>query len=93
MNKQELMKKIALDAGSDVSPKQIAFVLDSAMHYIMETVAAGEKVRLVGFGTFEARKREARTGVNPRTKEKVEIPASTAPAFKPGKVFKDIVNG
>lgn len=91
MTKQELIKKISADTG--ISQKQTGEALDSAIQNIMEAVAAGEKVQLVGFGTFEARKREARTGVNPRTKEKVEIPASTAPAFKPGKVFKDKVNG
>ena len=90
MTKQELIKKIAADTG--VSQKQAGEVLDSAIQNIMDTVAAGDKVQFTGFGTFEARKREARTGVNPRTKEKVEIPASIAPAFKPGKVFKDKVN-
>ena len=90
MTKQELIKKIAADTG--VSQKQAGEVLDSAIQNIMDAVAAGDKVQFTGFGTFEARKREARTGVNPRTKEKVEIPASIAPAFKPGKVFKDKVN-
>lgn len=91
MTKQELIKKIAADTG--VSQKQAGEVLDSAIQNIMEAVAAGDKVQFTGFGTFEARKREARTGVNPRTKEKVEIPASVSPAFKAGKVFKDKVNG
>ena len=91
MTKQELIKKIAADTG--VSQKQAGEVLDSAIQNIMDAVAAGDKVQFTGFGTFEARKREARTGVNPRTKEKVEIPASVSPAFKAGKVFKDKVNG
>lgn len=91
MTKQELIKKIAADTG--VSQKQAGEVLDSAIQNIMEAVAAGDKVQFTGFGTFEARKREARTGVNPRTKEKVEIPASVSPAFKAGKVFKDKLNG
>jgi len=91
MTKQELIKKIAADTG--VSQKQANEVLDSAIQNIMDAVAAGDKVQFTGFGTFEARKREARTGVNPRTKEKVEIPASVSPAFKAGKVFKDKLNG
>ena len=91
MTKQELIKKIAADTG--VSQKQAGEVLDSAIQNIMDAVAAGDKVQFTGFGTFEARKREARTGVNPRTKEKVEIPASVSPAFKAGKVFKDKLNG
>ena len=91
MTKQELIKKIAADTG--VSQKQAGEVLDSAIQNIMEAGAAGDKVQFTGFGTFEARKREARTGVNPRTKEKVEIPASVSPAFKAGKVFKDKLNG
>jgi len=90
MNKQELIKKIAVDTG--VSQKQAGEVLDSAIQNIIDAVAAGDKVQFSGFGTFEARKRGARTGVNPRTKEKVEIPASIAPTFKPGKVFKSAVN-
>ena len=90
MTKQELIKKIAADTG--VSQKQANEVLDSAIQNIMDAVAAGDKVQFTGFGTFEARKRGARTGVNPRTKEKVEIPASIAPTFKPGKVFKSAVN-
>ena len=55
-------------------------------------VAAGDKVQLVGFGTFEPRERSAKTGKNPRTGESIEIPASKIPAFKAGKAFKDIVN-
>lgn len=90
MNKQELIKKIAVDTG--VSQKQAGEVLDSAIQNIIDAVAAGDKVQFSGFGIFEARKRGARTGVNPRTKEKVEIPASIAPTFKPGKVFKSAVN-
>ena len=90
MTKQELIKKIAADTG--VSQKQAGEVLDSAIQNIIDAVAAGDKVQFSGFGIFEARKRGARTGVNPRTKEKVEIPASIAPTFKPGKVFKSAVN-
>ena len=57
-----------------------------------EEVAKGGKVQVVGFGTFEARTRKARMGKNPQTKQAVEIPAATVPAFKAGKAFKDVVN-
>jgi len=58
----------------------------------MGALAEGEKVQLVGFGTFEVRERAAREGRNPRTKEVIQIPASKVPVFKPGKDFKDLVN-
>ncbi len=77
--KAELTKKDA--------DKAIAAVIDS----ITETLARGEKVQLVGFGTFEIRERAERTGRNPRTKEAMTIPASKAPVFKAGKAFKDAI--
>lgn len=91
MNKQELVKKIAADAG--VTQKQAAAALDSALNSIVTAVAAGEKVQLMGFGTFEGKKRNARTGRNPQTNKAIEIPASTIPSFKAGKEFKDAVKG
>ncbi|MDD4509623.1 MAG: HU family DNA-binding protein [Oscillospiraceae bacterium] len=91
MNKQDLTEKIAADAG--VTQKQASAALDSTLNAIVAAVAVGEKIQLVGFGTFESKKREARTGLNPRTKEPVEIPASTVPVFKAGKAFKDAVKG
>ena len=91
MNKTELVKKVAADNG--ISQKQTAAVVESVLNTIMSSVAAGDKVSLPGFGTFESKHRDARTGRNPRTKEAVEIPASTVPAFKAGKAFKDQVNG
>jgi len=91
MNKQELVKKIA--DKSEISQKQAATVLDNALNAIVDAVAAGEKVQLIGFGTFEAKQRDARTGLNPRTKETIEIPATVAPVFKAGKEFKDKVKG
>lgn len=91
MNKQELVKKIA--AESDISQKQAAVVLDNTLSAIVDAVAAGEKVQLIGFGTFEGKKREARVGRNPRTKESIEIPASVAPVFKAGREFKEKVKG
>ena len=77
--KAELTKKDA--------DKAVAAVIDS----ITETLARGEKVQLVGFGTFEIRERAERTGRNPRTKEAMTIPASKAPVFKAGKAFKDAI--
>lgn len=77
--KAELTKKDA--------DKAVAAVIDS----ITETLAKGEKVQLVGFGTFEIRERAERTGRNPRTKEAMTIPASKAPVFKAGKAFKDAI--
>lgn len=91
MNKQDLVHKIAEDSG--LTQKQAAAALDSALGAVIAAVSAGEKVQLVGFGTFEGKKREARTGRNPKTMETIEIPASVVPVFKAGKAFKDAVNG
>ena len=89
MNKVELVAAVAEKAGLSKkdADKALAAVLDS----VIEAVAKGEKVQLIGFGTFEARKRDARTGLNPLTKEKIEIAATTVPAFKAGQAFKDKV--
>ena len=89
MNKQDLVKKIAVDA--ELTQRQAALAVDSMMRIIMESVAEGEKVQLMGFGTFERRERQARVGRNPATNEPVEIPPTTAPVFKPGQEFKDMV--
>lgn len=86
MNKQELIAQMAEKAG--ISKKQAAAALDAALESITGAVAEGDKVQLIGFGSFEPKKREARTGRNPRTKEIVEIPASVVPVFKAGKAFK-----
>ena len=91
MNKTELIAKVAADTG--LTKKNAAAAVERILTAITDTVAAGEKVSLIGFGTFEKKHREARTGRNPRTKEAVEIPASDAPAFKAGKAFKEKVNG
>ena len=91
MNKTELIAKVAADTG--LTKKNAAAAVERILTAITDTVAAGEKVSLIGFGTFEKKHREARTGRNPRTTEAVEIPASDAPAFKAGKAFKEKVNG
>lgn len=90
MNKMELIDKAAAKAG--VSKKDAAKILDGFIESITETLAAGDKVTLVGFGTFETRKRPAREGRNPRTGAPVAIKARTAPAFAPGKSLKDAVS-
>ena len=90
MNKQELVKKVAADA--DLTQKQAAAALESTIAAIKETVAAGDKVQLIGFGTFDSKKREARQGRNPRTGKAVKIAAAALPVIKAGKAFKDAVN-
>lgn len=89
MNKEELVKEIAKRA--KVSQKHASEVLSITLDVIEKTVAKGKKVTLVGFGTFEARKRAARTGRNPQTGKEIKIPAKTVPAFSAGKKFKETV--
>ncbi len=90
MNKQELIKKIAADA--ELTQKQAAAALESALTSIKAAVAAGDKVQLIGFGTFDVKKRPARMARNPRTGAEIKIAASKAPTFKAGKALKDKVN-
>lgn len=89
MNKVELSAAVAEKTGLSKkdAEKAVAAVLDS----VVEALAAGDKVQVVGFGTFEIRERDERTGRNPRTKETIIIPASKQPVFKAGKAFKDAV--
>ena len=91
MNKEELVQEISKKA--KVTQKDAAEVLNAIMSTIEKTVAKGKKVTLVGFGTFEARKRAARTGRNPQTGAAIKIAAKTAPVFTAGKKFKDVVDG
>ena len=90
MNKTELIAAVAEKAG--MTKKDVEKAISATLESIKETVAAGEKVAVVGFGTFEPRARKARTGLNPQTKKKGKIQAATVPAFKAGKAFKDAVN-
>lgn len=90
MNKTELVNSIS--EKSKLSKKDSEAALKAFVESVEEALASGEKVQLVGFGTFETRERAAREGRNPRTKETIHIPASKAPAFKPGKEFKEKVN-
>ena len=89
MNKSELINAVAEKAA--LSKKDSEAALSAVLDVIAEALAQGDEVRLVGFGTFEVKKREARMGLNPKTKEPVPIPATKVPAFKPGKALKDIV--
>ncbi len=89
MNKEELVKTVAEKA--KLSQKQTAEVVASILETVQKTVAKGKKVTLVGFGTFEARKRAARTGRNPQTGKEIKIAAKTVPAFSAGKKFKELV--
>ena len=90
MNKTELIAAVA--EKTDVTKKDAEKAVTAVLETVTDALAAGEKVQLVGFGTFEVRTREARTGKNPRTGEPVSIPASKVPAFKAGKALKDVVN-
>jgi len=91
MNKEELVQEIAKK--SNVTQKEAAEVLGALIETIQKTVSKGKKVTLVGFGTFESRKRAARIGRNPQTGKELKIPATTVPAFSAGKKFKTAVNG
>lgn len=91
MNKAELVAGIA--EKSNLTKKDAEAALNAFMKTVEETLAGGEKVQLVGFGTFEVRDRKAREGTNPRNPEEViKIAASKAPVFKAGKALKEIVN-
>ncbi len=90
MNKAELIAKIAEE--SKLTKKAAEAALDAFVTTVEESLKAGEKVQLVGFGTFEVRQRAARKGRNPQTKEEIKIPASKAPVFKAGKALKELVN-
>jgi len=91
MNKSELVAAIAEKSGLTKKNSEIA--LKSFMEAVEEALVDGEKVQLVGFGTFEVRDRKAREGRNPRDpKKKIKIPASKAPVFKAGKTLKEKVN-
>ena len=90
MNKAELINAIANETG--LSKKDTEATINSFVNVVANELAKKEKVQLIGFGTFETRERSAREGVNPQTKAKIKIPATTAPAFKAGKALKDKVN-
>jgi DNA-binding protein HU-beta len=90
VNKAELISSIA--EKSKLTKKDAEVALKSFIESVEETLEKGDKVQLVGFGTFESRSRAERIGRNPRTKEEITIPASVVPVFKAGKEFKEKVN-
>ena len=90
MNKSELIAAIAAKTGE--TKKSAEATLNAFVDVVTESLVEGDKVQLVGFGSFEVRKRAARKGRNPQTKEEIKIPASKAPVFKAGKALKDLVN-
>ena len=90
MNKAELIAAVAAKTGD--TKKAAEASVDAFVSAVKESLKKGEKVQLVGFGSFEVRKRAARKGRNPQTKEEIKIPASKAPVFKAGKALKDLVN-
>ena len=90
MNKSDLIAAIAAKTGE--TKKDAEATLNAFVDVVTETLVKGDKVQLVGFGSFEVRKRAARKGRNPQTKEEIKIPASKAPVFKAGKALKELVN-
>ena len=91
MNKSELVEALAKKTGA--TKKATEETLNAFVEVVEATLKKGEKVQLVGFGSFEARKRAARMGRNPQTGKELKIPARTVPAFSAGKKFKTVVNG
>ena len=89
MTKTELINAVAEKA--ELTKKDADKAVSAVIDTITESLAKGEKIQLVGFGTFEVRERAAKEGINPATKEKMNIPAKKVPAFKAGKALKDVV--
>ena len=90
MNKTELIAAVAEKAG--LTKKDVEKTITATLETVKEVVAKGDKVQVVGFGTFEVAERAERTGRNPQTGKDIVIPASKSPKFKAGKALKDIVN-
>ena len=90
MNKTELVEAIAKKTG--LSKKDTESTLNAFVDTVIKTTKKGDKIQLIGFGTFEVTKRGARKGRNPQTGEEIKIKASKLPKFKPGKAYKDAVN-
>lgn len=89
MNKTDLINAVA--EASDLSKKDAGKAVDAVFQTIMDSLKAGEKVQIIGFGNFEVRDRAARKGRNPQTGEEIQIPASKVPAFRAGKALRDAV--
>ena len=90
MNKTELVASVAEKAG--LTKKDAEKAVNALFESVQQALVEGDKVQMIGFGTFEVKERAARTGRNPRTNETIQIPASKNPAFKAGKALKDAVN-
>ena len=91
MNKTELVAKTQENIDIEVSKKDLTTIVDGVIKTIQDAVISGDRVQLVGFGTFETTTRAARKGHNPATGESISIPESKSPKFKAGKSFKDAV--
>ena len=91
MNKTDLVNVVAAESG--VSKKDVDVVVNAAISAISNALKEGDKVQLIGFGTFEVKESAAREGRNPKTGETITIEASKKPAFSASKVLKDLVNG
>lgn len=89
MNKSELVKALAEKA--EITQKDAAKALDAVVDTIQAALAKGDKVQIIGFGSFEVRDRKARTVISPATREEITVPATKVPAFKPGKSLKEAV--
>jgi DNA-binding protein HU-beta len=89
MNKTDLINKIAINSG--LSKKDSEKALVATIDAITDALAEGDKVQIVGFGIFDVKSRAARIGRNPKTKEKIDIPPTKVPQFKPGKQLKDVI--
>lgn len=90
MNKLEIVKIVAENSG--LTQKEVSGVVDTMVETIIDVLKKGEEVNIAGFGKFVVKKRAARTSINPRTKEAINVPASKAPTFRAGKQFKEAVN-
>lgn len=91
MNKQELIA--AVSEKTELTKKDTGTILEAFTEVVADTLAQGDKVQIVGFGTFETRQRAARKGRNPQTGEEMDIPESVVPAFKPGGKLKEAIKG
>ena len=91
MNKADLVNLVA--ARTELTKTDVSLVVDAAIETIVDSVVEGKKVSILGFGSFEPRDRSARQGLNPKTGEKIAIPAKRVPTFSAGKLFKDRVQG
>jgi len=90
MNKAELIEKVSSKAG--LTKKDVDCAIDALVDVVTTAIKEGDKVALVGFGTFQTVQRKARKGLNPQTGKTIQIPARKVPKFKPGKVLKEAVN-